>query len=665
MAFIFGGNTPWTYEQLQSKRRIAEELMAANMGTPRNVGEGLTAIGRALAIRGINKKADKRDAELKGEYDTARGAVLSALMGGAPGAAPSMAAPGVTAPVDPNSPQGVANDTMKALGKAPDFSALEAQYGLPAGYLERTAMIESGGNPNAQNPNSSAGGMFQFIDSTAKQYGLTDKTDPLASADAAARLAADNRAYLAKALGREPTAGELYLAHQQGAGGAARLLAAGNAPAASVVGGDAVGLNGGNAGMTAADFAGKWTGKFGETVQPANADIGTIADLLANPYATPGDKAILGALLQQRMDAADPMKRIEMERAQLELEALRNPQANVPDAVRSRVMLAEQAGLTPDMPEYQTYILTGELPKPADPMKRIEMERAQLELEALRNPQAKDTRTDDIREYEFARSQGYDGTFQQFMTDMKKAGAATQTVNVGDGAPGLGKLSTDYGYILDPVTRQPKIDPETGLPMAAPVPGSPAAMEVVKGQNKAAAANSNAMVASDIVTTAADRALKAAKNRNFGATGTSIVGMLPWTDSAEVMDQVDVLKAQASIENLTAMREASPTGGALGSVTPDELKILQDKSGRLNPNSPNFERDLAGYTRQLLRTIHGDQAGDEIFRQTWKGQIDQPAQAQPAQKTTGPAQISDEAGYEALPSGAEFIGPDGKLRRKP
>jgi len=356
--------------------------------------------------------------------------------------------------------------------------------------------------------------------------------------------------------------------------------------------------------MTAADFAGKWTGKFGETVQPANADIGTIAELLANPYATPGDKAILGALLQQRMDAADPMK-------------------------------------------------------------RIEMERAQLELEALRNPQAKDTRTDDIREYEFARSQGYDGTFQQFMTDMKKAGASTQTVNVGDGAPGLGKLSTDYGYILDPVTRQPKIDQNTGLPMAAPVPGSPAAMEVVQGQNKAAAANSNAMVASDIVTTAADRALEAAKNRNLGAAGTSIVGMLPWTDSAEVMDQVDVLKAQASIENLTSMREASPTGGALGSVTERELKMLQDKSGRLNPNSPNFERDLADYTRQLLRTIHGDQAGDEIFRQTWKGQIDQPAQAQPAQKTTGPAQISDEAGYEALPSGAEFIGPDGKLRRKP
>ena len=51
--------------------------------------------------------------------------------------------------------------------------------------------------------------------------------------------------------------------------------------------------------------------------------------------------------------------------------------------------------------------------------------------------------------------------------------------------------------------------------------------------------------------------------------------MLPWTDSAEVMDQVDVLKAQASIENLTAMRESLTDWrrARLGNVTPDELKI--------------------------------------------------------------------------------------------
>ena len=144
-----------------------------------------------------------------------------------------------------------------------DFGEVEAQFGLPAGYLGRTAQIESGGNPNARNPTSSAGGLFQFIDSTAKQYGLQNKFDPKAATLAAARLAADNRNTLVRVLGREPTAGELYLAHQQGAGGAAKLLANPNAPAVAIVGPEAVKLNGGHAGMTAAEFASKWLSKFG------------------------------------------------------------------------------------------------------------------------------------------------------------------------------------------------------------------------------------------------------------------------------------------------------------------------------------------------------------------------------------------------------------------
>ncbi|MEZ0171027.1 transglycosylase SLT domain-containing protein [Microvirga sp. TS319] len=143
------------------------------------------------------------------------------------------------------------------------FGERERQYALPAGYLSQTAAIESQFNPNAQNPNSSAGGLFQFTDGTAKQYGLSNKFDPAASTDAAARLAADNRAYLSKALGREPTAHELYLAHQQGAGSAAKLLSNPNARAADVLGAKAVALNGGNETMTAGEFAQKWMAKIG------------------------------------------------------------------------------------------------------------------------------------------------------------------------------------------------------------------------------------------------------------------------------------------------------------------------------------------------------------------------------------------------------------------
>ncbi|MBM2322654.1 MULTISPECIES: lytic transglycosylase domain-containing protein [Marivita] len=144
-----------------------------------------------------------------------------------------------------------------------DFSQYEAQYELPSGYLQRTAQLESSMGRNMKNPNSSATGPFQFIKSTAKQYGLTDPMDWTQSTDAASRLARDNSATLTRALGRAPTAAELYLAHQQGGGGAAQLLANPTAPAASIVGKEAVRLNGGSLDMTAQEFAGLWLNKFG------------------------------------------------------------------------------------------------------------------------------------------------------------------------------------------------------------------------------------------------------------------------------------------------------------------------------------------------------------------------------------------------------------------
>lgn len=150
-----------------------------------------------------------------------------------------------------------------------DFGGYETQYGLPTGYLERMAMLESSGNPNAKAKDrgmtSSAEGLFQFIDSTAAQYGLTDKFDPVASTDAAARLAADNANSLRRVLGREPQAWELYLAHQQGAGGAAKLLSNPSGLAVDAVGKAAVINNGGHEGMTSGEFMRIWSNKWTQT----------------------------------------------------------------------------------------------------------------------------------------------------------------------------------------------------------------------------------------------------------------------------------------------------------------------------------------------------------------------------------------------------------------
>lgn len=161
--------------------------------------------------------------------------------------------------------QGSVSPAPRYEGDMPvDFAAYEARYDLPEGFLARTAQLESSMGKNMKNPNSSAEGPFQFIDSTAQRYGLKNRRDWGQSTDAASRLGRDNASALSRALGRAPTGAELYLAHQQGAGGATKLLSNPDARAVDVVGVDAVRLNGGSEDMTAKDFANIWLGKFGD-----------------------------------------------------------------------------------------------------------------------------------------------------------------------------------------------------------------------------------------------------------------------------------------------------------------------------------------------------------------------------------------------------------------
>lgn len=136
-----------------------------------------------------------------------------------------------------------------------------APYGISGSYLQRTQMLETASNPN-QTSETGAKGPFQFIDSTAKKYGLTDPFDYQKAADAAARLAADNKTELSQRIGRTPTDTELYLAHQQGASGAAVLLANPSARAGDLVGDRAIRVNGGDPNAPASQFTSMWAARF-------------------------------------------------------------------------------------------------------------------------------------------------------------------------------------------------------------------------------------------------------------------------------------------------------------------------------------------------------------------------------------------------------------------
>ena len=126
-------------------------------------------------------------------------------------------------------------------------------------YLLATAQVESSLNPNAQASTSSARGLFQFTEqtwlTTLKEQGaplgygpyasaisrqpsgdyavsdprMTDsimnlRSDPTANSLMAGAFTKVNAGKLAGRLGRDPTEGELYIAHFLGATGASRLI---------------------------------------------------------------------------------------------------------------------------------------------------------------------------------------------------------------------------------------------------------------------------------------------------------------------------------------------------------------------------------------------------------------------------------------------------------
>src|SRR5689334_5389151 len=133
--------------------------------------------------------------------------------------------------------------------------------GVDFTFLMKTANRESGYNPRAKAPSSSAAGLFQFVEqtwlSTLKQHGskygyaryadlisrgadgryhvgggearkavMDLRLDPHASSLMAGELASDHAAYIRGRVGRAPTSGELYAAHFLGPKGSAKLIEA-------------------------------------------------------------------------------------------------------------------------------------------------------------------------------------------------------------------------------------------------------------------------------------------------------------------------------------------------------------------------------------------------------------------------------------------------------
>ncbi|MER8831528.1 hypothetical protein [Mesorhizobium sp. M0909] len=333
---------------------------------------------------------------------------------------------------------------------------------------------------------------------------------------------------------------------------------------------------------------------------PASGGFGGLGDFLQNIIA-PNRAAqnVTAKWLQSQGLDPGTATVLASDKSALRSYIVQRSKSQEPNEYDQRAAVAAQYNLDPTTPEGRNYILTGKLG--GDENKP----------------------TSDIQNFQFAKQNGYRGSFEQWTKDNKGG------INVNlPGAPNIGTIPPGYAA---------KQDPTTGAWTMQPIPGGPA-----DESSANAAKGENAATATDVITGAAHKIRTLAKEP--GATGLVGAGAsyIPNTPAAEVYRQVDVLKSNATVENLNAMRAQSKTGGALGSVTEKEGAMLAAKSGALDPKSPYFQDQLDDYERTLLRVVHGKSAGDQIFDATRQ------------RSDAGPSRVNNPNPPSAIPGGGKY-----------
>ncbi len=225
------------------------------------------------------------------------------------------------------------------------------------GLIDQIIGVESGGDSNAKNPNSTATGLGQFVAGTWLDtlksarpdlvQGKTDeellalRSDPQLSRQMTEAYAAQNGSILSKA-GLPVTPGTTYLAHFAGPQGAVSVLNADpTAPVSSVLTPAAVKANPFLQGMTVADLRAWADRKMGSSQpQPATPAAPPSAPLQIAPQAPPIFAPQPQAAPQQVAQGAPPSFQAPAEQP-MQAPPIFVPPRRQPDLSKLRAALAQ------------------------------------------------------------------------------------------------------------------------------------------------------------------------------------------------------------------------------------------------------------------------------------------------------------------------------------
>ncbi len=536
VGFLFGGDTQETPESIKRKREIVRALMGAS-GAPKNIGEGINALGDGIVSAVLNERANRAEGEGRKSADSDFSALSSLFGAGEPAASPpgpsASLKPGVAAelsatnpsraaaPVFANDgtelgaylsddarratlPAGMRNNNpgnIKFVGqKVPGIvgpsvntdqgdpqavfdtpeSGMKAMYSLlgkkyaggkltpnqmiagnmgwtPGNYdaaknVARTMGIGPDDDIGFSDPQRAAKFMQALILQEHGQKGRLYPESLITSAIGGRPTQPAQVASLDPAAGMPPSAAPQAQAYVDPAVSAPNPLSQGN-PQGMVTGGTGQPASQQVAALPPQDASvpppsappqNQVAQALRQPPRTSNAELQAAQKVLSNQFSSEGQRAVAQALLRQELERRnteyemqlkqqDPAYQLNLQKGQIELDNLRNP----------RISPAEQRRLDLDQQKFDF-----ERNKPKNPEKVSQGEILVDPVtgkEIYKAAPKPDVKPSAVQEYEYAKGQGFPGTFQDWEAS-KKGGMSLQV------DPATGAVTFQQGGNIKPMT---------------------------------------------------------------------------------------------------------------------------------------------------------------------------------------------------------------------
>lgn len=218
-----------------------------------------------------------------------------------------------------------------------------------------------------------------------------------------------------------------------------------------------------------------------------------------------------------------------------------------------------------------------------------------LAIKDAERRQAQNAPTEALRNYRFYRQEEQAAgrtpmSFQQF----RESTAARTTIK------NEGSIPAGYRAVRDAQGNVERLEP---------IPGSEAAKKAEEAASKDERQKAMMAQTGMSVFSALDDIDRTRASSRFPVAGgmSGVLAAIPGTGAHNVAQSLNTIRANISFERLNQMRQASPTGGALGAVSDSEQRLLSNSLAALEQSQDNkqFERNLKRVRAAFEKVVNG------------------------------------------------------------